>query len=162
MIAAMSRAAVEDFLYHEADLLDRWELDPWLELFEEDARYEVPATDLESDAEPSTTLFLIADDMRTLRGRVERLNHRNAYAESPRSRTRRFISNVRLEPASGDDVSVYANFQVLRFKNAIIDTFVGQYEHILRSGPRGITFVRRRAVLSLEALRPIGKLSIIL
>ncbi|HEY5341835.1 MAG TPA: aromatic-ring-hydroxylating dioxygenase subunit beta [Candidatus Aquilonibacter sp.] len=162
LITRVEREAVEDFLYSEADLLDRWELDAWVALFEEDARYEVPTTDIDSSADPATSLYLIADDMRTLRGRVERLNHRNAYAESPHARTRRFITNVRIDSIEGDILFVRANFQVFRFKNAIVDTFIGRYEHGLRMSDRGFTFVRRRAVLDLEALRPLGKLSIIL
>ena len=32
-----SRAEVEDFLYHEAALLDEWRLDEWLALLTDDA-----------------------------------------------------------------------------------------------------------------------------
>ena len=44
------RAAVEDFLFHEADLLDTWRLDSWLELFTEECSYLIPATDRPADA----------------------------------------------------------------------------------------------------------------
>ena len=37
MTNAVSRAEVEDLLYHEADLLDSWKLDDWLALMTEDA-----------------------------------------------------------------------------------------------------------------------------
>ena len=30
----VTRAEIEDFLYHEAALLDDWDLDGWLELYE--------------------------------------------------------------------------------------------------------------------------------
>jgi len=42
----LRRLAVEDFLYREAALLDDWRLDDWLELFTEDCRYAVPATEI--------------------------------------------------------------------------------------------------------------------
>jgi hypothetical protein len=42
--ATVSRSEVEDFLYAEAALLDTWSLDDWLLMYEEDAKYEVPAT----------------------------------------------------------------------------------------------------------------------
>ncbi len=161
-VPKIERAAVEDFFYREADLLDRWELDAWLLLFEDDARYEVPATDLDASADSATTLYLIADEMRTLRGRVERLNHRNAYVESPHSRTRRFIANVRIDAIDGDLVSVRANFEIFRFKNAVTDTFIGSYEHLLRIHGEGLKFFRRRAILDMEALRPVGKVSILI
>ena len=38
------RAVVEEFLYHEAALLDAWRLDEWLALFTADGRYMVPTT----------------------------------------------------------------------------------------------------------------------
>ena len=43
--AAVSRAEIEDFLFHEADLLDNWRLDEWLSLMTEDAAYFVPPND---------------------------------------------------------------------------------------------------------------------
>ena len=39
------RAAVEHFLFEEAELLDSWRLNEWVELFTEDAISHVPALD---------------------------------------------------------------------------------------------------------------------
>ncbi len=39
------RAEVENFLYEEAELLDEWRLDEWVELFTEDGINQVPALD---------------------------------------------------------------------------------------------------------------------
>jgi p-cumate 2,3-dioxygenase beta subunit len=36
---ALTRGDAEDFLYHEAELLDGFQLDRWLELFTDDAVY---------------------------------------------------------------------------------------------------------------------------
>lgn len=36
---AVSRAEVEDLFYYEAELLDGWKLDLWLELLADDATY---------------------------------------------------------------------------------------------------------------------------
>lgn len=51
----LTRSEVEDFLYHEAALLDDWQLDDWLALYTADARYEVPATDLPRDAKKAAS-----------------------------------------------------------------------------------------------------------
>ena len=59
---AFTRSEIEDFLYHEAALLDDWQLPEWLALYTADARYEVPSTDLPKDASPENNLFYIADD----------------------------------------------------------------------------------------------------
>ena len=50
---------IEDFLFHEADLLDQWRLPEWLELFTEDAEYQVPCMDLPPDANPDTTCSIL-------------------------------------------------------------------------------------------------------
>ena len=73
--ATVTRADVEDFLYYEAALLDEWRLEEWLDLFTDDAVYEIPATDLpghvESDA--SRTYALVHDRRTLLEQRVIRL-----------------------------------------------------------------------------------------
>jgi len=43
--ATVTRAEVEDFLFHEADLLDNWKLDDWLGLLTDSAEYYVPPND---------------------------------------------------------------------------------------------------------------------
>lgn len=159
--AAITRAAVEDFLFLEADLLDSWQLDAWLGLFAEDGRYEVPTTDC-PDGDPAKNLFIIADSMPVLRGRVQRLKSIAAYSESPRSRTRRIVGNVRLHGAEGDGVRASANFIVQRVKNELTDSYCGRYDLLLRPTAQGLRFVRRRAVLDLDALRPQGRVSFIL
>ncbi len=53
---------VEDFLFLEAELLDGWKLEQWLQLFTPDGRYLVPSCDLPEDASPDKSLFYIADD----------------------------------------------------------------------------------------------------
>ena len=97
----MTRAEVEDFLYHEADLLDRWKLDDWLGLLTDDASYYVPPND-KPDADHRFTLFTVADDIVRLRERIIRLKDPNCHAEFPPSRTRRMISNVRIDGVDGD------------------------------------------------------------
>ena len=41
----ITRSQIEDFLYHEAALLDAWKLDEWLALLTDDARYRIPSND---------------------------------------------------------------------------------------------------------------------
>lgn len=59
--SAELRLTVEDFLFHEADLLDRWRLDEWLALFTDECTFLVPSTD-RPDGDPFTEMFLIQDD----------------------------------------------------------------------------------------------------
>jgi p-cumate 2,3-dioxygenase subunit beta len=152
---------IERFLIDEAALLDEWRLEEWLALMTPDARYLVPPLDA-LDADYRDTLFLIADDRRTLASRVRQLLSGTTWAENPRSRTRRLITNVRLLAAEGEEARVTANFAVWRFQHEATDVYVGRYRHVLVRGPSGPLFRERRAVLDLETLRPHGKLSFIL
>jgi p-cumate 2,3-dioxygenase subunit beta len=155
------RGEIEQFLIDEAALLDEWRLEEWLALMAPDARYLVPPLDA-PDADHRDTLFLIADDRRTLASRVRQLLSGTTWAENPRSRTRRLITNVRLLAVNGYEALITANFAVWRFQHEQSDVYIGQYRHVLVRGPSGLLFRERRAVLDLETLRPHGKLSFIL
>ena len=160
-VQTVTRQMIEDFLYEEAALLDEWRLHEWLDLLTEDARYEVPATD-RPDGDASTTLFIVSDDLTRLRSRVEQLLGKSAWAEPPRSRTRRCLSNVRIRAIEGETIEVTANFVVYRLRFQQMDTYVGRYEYTLVRRDGTLRIRARRAILDLDALRPHGKVSIIL
>jgi p-cumate 2,3-dioxygenase subunit beta len=158
----VQRSMVEDFLFQEADLLDEWRLDEWLDLFLPGATYQIPSTD-RPDGVPETSLFLVADDWGRLQARVKRLQSKNAHVENPRSRTRRLITNVRVAPSDEpNSVFVRATFVVYRWRYEVMDHYVGRYEHVLELRDSGLCFRRRKAILDLESLRPSGKVSLIL
>jgi p-cumate 2,3-dioxygenase beta subunit len=154
------RATVEEFLYHEAALLDAWRLDEWLALFTADGRYMMPTTDL-PDGDPRKDLVFIDDDMVRLRARVERLKSRHGHREYPSSRTRRFISNLRIETGEAGIVAT-SSFLVYRFRMGESAPYVGWYEHRLKRVDGELKIYRRKAVLDLEALSEHGAVSIIL
>src|SRR6266849_4512269 len=157
----ITREQIEDFLYAEAALLDEWRLQEWLELLTEDVTYFVPATDV-PDGDAKDTLFLIADDALRVRSRVKQLLGKSAWAENPHSRTRRLITNVRIREANGETVRITANFIVYRMRMDYVDTYVGRYEYTLVQRDGRLKIRERKAILDLEALRPHGKVSIIL
>ena len=154
------REQVEDFLFREAELLDDWRLDDWVSLFTEDGRYVVPTTDL-PDGDPQRDLVFIDDDITRLRARAVRLNSRHAHREYPWSRTRRFVSNVRVDETSDGELAVTANVMVYRFRNGEGAPYVGSINYILRRDGGNLKIAHRRAVLDLEALSWHGAVSII-
>ena len=154
------RESVEEFLYREAALLDDWSLDAWVDLFAEDARYVVPTTDL-PEGDPSRDLVFIDDDITRLRARALRLTGRNAHRENPRSRTRRFVSNVRIAETGDGELSVSANVLVYRFRSGEAAPYVGVVDYILRREREDFKIAHRRAVLDLESLAWHGAVSII-
>ena len=159
---SITRAEVEDFLYHEAALLDAWRLDDWLALLAHDAVYRVPSND-RPDADPKDTLFIIADDVHRIRARVARLKKKDAHAEDPRSRTRRLITNVRILERNGAALRVEANFSVHRFRrNDGIRVYVGHYRYDLRVEDGKLKIAKREAVIESMELGALGSVSFIL
>jgi p-cumate 2,3-dioxygenase beta subunit len=158
----VSRAEVEDFLYMEADLLDTWKLQEWLALFTDDAGYYVPSTDLPRDASADDCLFYIADDAVRLRERVTRLMKKTAHSEYPRSRTRHLVSNVRILDDTPERLIVAAAFATWRMKNGATDIYVGSSHYQLKRTQDGLQIAEKRVFLDLEALRPHGRVSILL
>lgn len=150
----------ERFLFAEAEILDRWRLHEWLELFTVDSHYLVPSTD-KPDGDPARDLFLVHDDRFLLEQRVNSLLTRAAHAEYPQSRTRRMISNVVADDVDGT-ISLRANFTIYRMRRGAVDTYVGHYRNlVVPDDQHGFRFVERKAILDLEVLRPHGKVSII-
>jgi len=72
------------------------------------------------------------------------------------------ISNVRIRGREGETIQVTANFVVYRMRYEMMDTYVGRYEYTLVQRDGTLKIKERRAILDLEALRPHGKVSIIL
>ena len=163
MNSKITRNDVEEFLYREAALLDRWRLDDWLALFTDDAIYHVPTVGTAPDVTPDNTLFYVADDRVRLRERVVRLSKKSAHVEWPRSRTRHMVTNVLIDERGADELQVSAAFAVYRFKNGVSDVYVGSYRYRLQITGDGRLMIReKRSMLDMDALRPQGRVSILL
>ncbi|TPG36503.1 aromatic-ring-hydroxylating dioxygenase subunit beta [Mycobacterium hodleri] len=163
--STITRAIVEEFLYAEAEMLDTWRLDEWLELFAADAKYEVPCNDA-LDGDPSRDMMLIDDDLTRLKARVTRLNSRRAHREYPHSRTNHQIFNVRIDSDPRAEVTaeivVAASFTVWRFRGGVTRCYVGQYHYKLRSSETGLRIARKRINLDMTDLRSVSDVAIIL
>ena len=158
---------VTQFLYYESELLDAWRLHEWFTLFTPDCLYLVPATD-RPQGDPETDLLFVRDDYFLLSQRVEAIMDGTAWTESPRSITKRIISNVRAQVVSGTnekahEIAVKFNFVVYRSALANLDVYPGECElRLLRGGHAGFEIKYRRSTLALAQLRPHGRVSVIL
>ena len=160
--SVVTRAEVEEFLYHEAALLDDWKLNEWQELLTDDAAYYVPPNDqLESDHR--NPLFLVADDRERIRQRIIRVLDPNCHAEFPKSRTRRMISNVRIVGVEGDLVTVAANFVCYRYRRyERIREYVGAYRFVLKRTGDSFRIKERRVLIDAHELGSLGSVIFIL
>jgi len=127
------------------------------------AEYLIPSPEDLSD-DPATTLHLVNDSMTTLAGRIGRLKSKHAHAESPRSRTRRQVTNVRVWQGPGDLLS-RSVFDVTRVRGGVVDRYVGVYEHQLLPNDAEETpwlIGRRRVLIDHNIEAAGGSLSLLL
>jgi p-cumate 2,3-dioxygenase beta subunit len=154
--------AVQQFLYHEAALLDAWKLKEWETLLTEDATYYIPPND-QPDGDHRNTLFTIADDRERIRQRIIRLMDPACHAESPHSRTRRMINNIRITGQNGDEITVLANFVCYRFRrHERVREYVGCYRFSLVCNGDSFLIKERRVIVDAEELGSLGSISFIL
>lgn len=118
----------EEFLIHEARLLDEGRFDEWLALFTADARYWVPSQP--GQTSPLDTVSLMYDDRRLLETRVRRLASPRIYSQEPRSRTSRIVTNVTLE-GTGVSTLVRSKFVMVEYRREQQRLFAGTYLHTL-------------------------------
>lgn len=156
-----SRGDVEEFLLHEAALLDAWQLPEWRELFMPECRYIVPATNVDSNAAPEKTLLYIADDGFRLTERVKRLMKKTAHAEYPRSRILHLVTNIRVLTRDAHQVTATANFATYRSQRDNTDVYIGHHEYLFATHEGDIRIEEKRSVLHMEALRPHGRITLI-
>jgi 3-phenylpropionate/cinnamic acid dioxygenase small subunit len=149
------RCEIEDFLYHEAALLDERRWEEWLQLFTDDALYVMPVrqTKYSSNSKALASLkpaedaddvlrqgelAYFDDTLETLRMRAQRLSSGMAWAEEPPSRTRRFIANVRVVDQSEESdprqqALAHSNFMLYRARLETEEDFwIGCRDDILR------------------------------
>jgi 3-phenylpropionate/cinnamic acid dioxygenase small subunit len=122
----------EQFLVHEARLLDEGRFDEWLSLFTSDAWYWVPSEP--GQLSPRDTVSLIYDDRRLLETRVRRLASPRIYSQEPRSRTSRIVANVTIEEADESGTTVRSKCQWLEYRREAQRIFGGTCFHRLVRG----------------------------
>src|SRR3954464_10125536 len=98
------RRAIEDFLIHEAALLDDRKFEEWRELFDEKGYYWVPLRPEQTSPDEEASLFY--DTREVMKTRIERLRHPRIHAQTPPHRTCHLIGNVVVLEESGAECTV--------------------------------------------------------
>ena len=164
-MASLSRSDAEDFLFHEAELLDERRFDAWLRLFAPTGVYWLP---IREDAPPDAATSLIYDEPLRREERVHRLLKTPAQAQMPPSRTQHGISNVRVEDDPHGGIRIYSNQVVHELRRADYQqaarseqrTLVGRCEHHLRNEDGDWRIVLKKVIL-LDRDMPIANLTFI-
>jgi len=121
---------LQQFLFHEARLLDTHQYEQWLELFARDATYWVPLEAQQKD--PLETSSIIHDDRTLLEIRVKQYRHARAHARLPLARTLHSVSNVVSLGEANGELRVASNLTVVEFRNDKQRVYGALVEHRLR------------------------------
>jgi 3-phenylpropionate/cinnamic acid dioxygenase small subunit len=151
---------IEEFLYHEADLLDERQFEAWLDLLTDDIRYWMPMRrNVKFDDQESENTRELQDmnwfdeGKETLTQRVRQILTGVHWAEEPLSRVSHMVSNVRLLRATPDEVQVKCRFLIYRNRQQNeTDFFVGKREDTLRKVEGEWKIARRKVILDQNVL----------
>jgi 3-phenylpropionate/cinnamic acid dioxygenase small subunit len=166
-IIGQVREEIEAFLMAEAELLDEGRLRDWLDLCTDDIRYEVPVRvtrERVSGRGISRDMAHWSDDWTALEMRVLRQETEYAWAEDPPSRTRHFITNIRVSPGEGDDeTAVRSNVLLFRSRgdSPNHDLISGERHDVVRRVDGRWRLARREVILD-HSILPTHNLPIIL
>jgi 3-phenylpropionate/cinnamic acid dioxygenase small subunit len=167
--------AAEQLLYREARLLDERRFADWLALWTDDATYWIPtrtaraasAADpfvpVESELAPAAGVAFMQETKGHLSLRVARLGTARAWGENPPSRTRRFVTNVELEPGDAQgEWRAYSNLLLHRSRRAGDEHWLtAQRRDRLRSEGGALRLAERKIVVDCAVL-PSPNLSVFL
>jgi 3-phenylpropionate/cinnamic acid dioxygenase small subunit len=150
---------ITDWMYMEAELLDAGKYREWLLLVTDDVRYVVPlrvTREREAPTDLVAGMALMDDDHNSLEMRVLRLETEFAWAEDPPSRSRHFVTNIRVKPGVGDDeYLVKSNLLLYRTRgdNPVYDLLSGEREDELRRDGDGFLLRSRSVVLDQSTIQ---------
>ncbi|BBY37968.1 hypothetical biphenyl dioxygenase beta subunit [Mycobacterium mantenii] len=141
-----------EFLYAEAELLDENRLIEWLAMLADELSYRMPVrvTRQRGDGDDfAQDVTFFDDDLATLTLRVRRLTESpNAHAEMPATRSRRFVTNVRIEQL-GDEVFARSSLLLLgsRWDSHSYEFLAARRNDVMRRFDGGLKLVRREILI---------------
>ena len=159
------KETIEDFLYHDAELLDERRYEEWLELLAEDVRYWMPMRRNVKFGELHREFTRMGQDINwfdegkeTLTRRVKQILTGVHWAEEPLSRLCHMVSNVQLlsvTPSAMEPAEVTVKSRFLIYRNRVeteTDILVGKREDVLRRANGDWKIAQRKIVLDQSVL----------
>jgi 3-phenylpropionate/cinnamic acid dioxygenase small subunit len=124
-----SQHEVEQFLYRQADFLDRKLWQEWIDLFTDDGVYWVPADPAHKHWDGVPSIF--AEDKNLMNVRMKRVLHPDAWSQRPLWETNHVVSNVMIEKESDKELQVRSRFHMMELRRDDVRHFAGSYSHHL-------------------------------
>jgi 3-phenylpropionate/cinnamic acid dioxygenase small subunit len=127
---------VEQFLFHQSELLDGKHWAAYIELFKADGVYWMPVTPEQTEWLDSPSIF--AEDVSLMQIRMGRVTHPNAWSQAPNWGTSHLVGNVVIESATPTVLVVRSRFHMIEMRRDTLRHFAGTYRHTLE--PHGDSF----------------------
>ena len=142
----MNQERIEEFLYREADLLDRPDLDSWMNLFAESGTYWMPATEDQKD--PINHISHVYDDRVMMEIRRRNFIHPRASSKEWEVRCSHVIGNIRLLPEVEEEViTVTSNQHVVVWYRDEQRLYACRVTHRLQTDGKGFKILEKRVDL---------------
>ena len=123
---------VEQFLYHQSELLDTKRWQEYIDLFTDDGVYWMPANADHEHWEGVPSIFI--EDRNLMTVRMKRVLHPDAWSQVPVWETNHVVGNVVLQNISAQgDVVVRSRFHMTELRREDIRHFAGRYLHVLKN-----------------------------
>lgn len=120
---------VEQFLFHQSELLDGKHWQAYIDLFADDGVYWAPIAAEQSEWLDSPSIF--AEDKAMMEIRMGRVTHPNAWSQAPMWATHHLVGNVVIEAATPSEIQVRSRFQMMELRRDHLRHFAGTYRHTL-------------------------------
>ncbi|KVD87301.1 aromatic-ring-hydroxylating dioxygenase [Burkholderia sp. ABCPW 14] len=149
-------ARAVEFIWREAELLDRRDYRGWLDLWHPAGRYVVPIDPAATDFE--ATLNYVYDDHEMREKRTQRMLSGHSASASDAARTVRTVSRFTLERESADTIEVKSAQVVVAYKRGVATLFAADVTHKLDMRDSDVRLAGKviRLIDSTEALSAIG------
>ena len=141
------RAAFEEFIIHEAALLDARRFRDWAALFADDGTYWVPA--MPDQKSPLDQASLFYDDRDLMKTRIDRLEHPRIHVQTPPSRTAHLVGNVVIDEADSakNEYVIGSTVIMVEYRDDTQRVFAGRQRHRLRRDGGSFRIVQKRVDL---------------
>lgn len=145
---------IVEFLYDEAAFLDQLRFAEWASLLAEDLVYTAPLRVTRTGPDQSGSIVRTTkhfdDDYPSIMIRLGRLKTKSAWAEDPPSRTRRYVSNVRVNETPTPDEYAVVSYLLLarsRYEDPELQQMSAERHDVLRRTTTGFKLARREILI---------------
>jgi benzoate/toluate 1,2-dioxygenase beta subunit len=142
----MNLRRVEEFLFHEASLMDEHRYSEWLALWDDDGVYWVPTSYAATD--PNKEVSIIYDDRSKIADRVEYLESGTIRGEKARPFLRRVVGNIQVIHGTQEVAEVESNFVLIEARDDRQFFWAGRSFHRLRDAGTGIKIASKKVLLT--------------